>query len=384
MDKRFHICFNVISDPNWHAGNIYIFNCLQSISLLPKDEREKIKLSLATRKKEDIPRHIIDKVDSVYTETIFHLILYKLLKLLPPWLRLPLFNYRKIDFYYPGGNLPKKWIFKWGGWIPDFQYRYLPELFSKKEYHLRESRSLHAAKQAPVIAFSSKCAMDDYKKFFPEYTGNEFLLRFVSNASSDWLIQNPNDTVEKYKLPEAYFIVCNQFWKHKDHGTVIEAIALLKQQGINITVVCTGATDDFRNPEYYPSLMAKAKQLSVKDQFIILGFISRHDQIQLIRGALAIIQPSLFEGWSTVVEDGRALGKHIFLSDFPVHLEQNPPYSFYFKQKNPHQLAKLIATNLDALSPGPNFQKEKQAFKQNQELMIEFGRRIIEMGRSIQ
>jgi glycosyltransferase involved in cell wall biosynthesis len=384
MVKRLHICFNVISDPNWHAGNIYIFNCLQAISLLPQAERDKIKLSLATRKVSDIPQHIIDNVDQVYTETFFHLIFYKLLKLLPSWLRLSLFNYRKIDFYYPGGNLPKKWIFKWGGWIPDFQYRYLPQLFSEKEYNLRESRSVHAASQAPIIAFSSKCAQDDYKKFFPEYVGNEFLLRFVSNASADWLKHNAILTVKKFNLPSQYFVVCNQFWKHKDHGTVIEAIALLKLKGINITVVCTGATDDFRNPDYYPSLIAKAKNLNVEEQLIILGFISRQDQIQLIRGSLAIIQPSLFEGWSTVVEDGRALGKTIFLSDFPVHLEQNPPYSFFFEQKNPQQLASLITANMNDLVAGPDFDREKLAFQQNQQLMIEFGKKIIEMAQSIQ
>jgi glycosyltransferase involved in cell wall biosynthesis len=383
MGKRLHICFNVISDPNWHAGNIYIFNCVQAIALLPQNEREKIKISLATRKKNAVPTEITAKVDTVYIETIFHLAFYKLLKILPGKLRLSIFNYRKIDFYYPGGNLLKKWIFKWGGWIPDFQYRYLPHLFSEKEYNIREARSLHAAQQAPVIAFSSECAMNDYKKFFPEYVGNEFLLQFVSNANQDWLTKSSAEIAQKFNLPEAYFIVCNQFWKHKDHETIIDAIALLKQKNINITVVCTGATKDFRNPDYFPNLLAKAKNMGVESQLKILGFISRQDQIQLIRKSLAIIQPSLFEGWSTVVEDGRSLGKTIFLSDFPVHLEQNPPYSFYFEQQNAAQLADLITSNIDTLRPGPDFEREKLSFQQNQQLMVEFGRKIIDMAQSI-
>lgn len=379
--KKIHICFNVISDPNWHAGNIYIFNCIHALTLLSDKEREQIIVSLATRNKNDIPKDILLKVDNIFIESIFHVVFYKLLKISPTWLRWKWLNFRKIDFYYPGGNLPKQWIFKWGGWIPDFQYRYLPHLFSQQEIVTREGRSLHAAKQAPIIAFSSECALNDYKKFFPNYTGNEFLLRFVSNANKEWLQLNPVETQEKYNLPDKFFIVCNQFWKHKDHETVIKALSILKQKGIHICVVCTGATEDFRNPNYYPSLITKAKELNVEDEFKVLGFISRQDQIQLIRRSMAIIQPSLFEGWSTVVEDGRSLGKTIFLSDFPVHIEQNPPYTYYFEQKNAEQLASLITKYLNELSPGPNKQKEEKAFVENQELMKNFGRKLIEMAR---
>lgn len=223
--------------------------------------------------------------------------------------------------------------------------------------------------------------MYDYLKFFSQHKGNEFLLRFVSNANEDWLKDDPLETQNKYQLPDAFFMVCNQFWKHKDHPTIIEAIYKLKQKGIIIHVVCTGATEDFRNPDYYPGLIKKAKELGVSKQFIVLGFISRKDQIQLIRRSLAIIQPSLFEGWSTVVEDGRSLGKPIFLSNFPVHVEQNPPYTWYFKQQDADELTTLIEKHLNELKPGPDSQKEKTAFKENSLMMAEFGRRIIEMAR---
>ena len=42
------------------------------------------------------------------------------------------------------------------------------------------------------------------------------------------------------------------------------------------------------------------------------------------------MQPSLFEGWSTVVEDAKCLNKFIFLSDLPVHREQNPANVCFF------------------------------------------------------
>ena len=380
--KRKHICLNLIADPNWHAGNIYIFNIIHALSLLPENERKDLKVSIATRNVNDIPKEVLHKVDTIYYESKWHLAFYKLLRMLPTFFRLRIFNYRKIDFYYPGGNLPKKWVFNWGGWIPDFQYRHLPHLFSKEEFNSRENRNRYLAENAPVLAFSSKHAMNDYFDFFPNCKGNEYLLRFVSNANEEWLKEDPIEVQHKYHLPDAFFIVCNQFWKHKDHQTIIRSIAWLKQKGITINVVCTGATEDFRNPEYYPSLLALANELGVTNQFIVVGFISRKDQIQLIRRSLAIIQPSLFEGWSTVVEDGRSLGKSIFLSDFPVHIEQNPPHTWFFKQQDEIGLAKLIEQYSAQLLPGPNMQKEREAFEENQVMMREFGRNFVQMANS--
>jgi glycosyltransferase involved in cell wall biosynthesis len=381
--KKFHICLNLIADPNWHGGSIYIHNIVHAVDKLTADERKKIKLTIATRDVSFIPDEIKYKIDGVYKETLLHLAFYKIIRNLPSFFRFKWLNYRQIDFYYPAGNLPRKWIFNWGGWIPDFQYRHLPHLFSVSECNSREMRNAHLAKHSPVLAFSSAHAMNDYITFFPEYKGNEYLLHFVSNANKQWLSQNADQVMQKYKLPEKYFIVCNQFWKHKDHETVIDALFLLKQRGITAYAVCTGATEDFRNPDYYPSLLKRATEKGVSEEFIVLGFISRQDQIQLIRKSMAIIQPSLFEGWSTVVEDGRSLGKTIFLSDFPVHIEQNPPYTYYFSQQNAQQLAELIELHWPSLHPGPDLDKEQQAFVQNENMMQEFARNVIAMAKSV-
>ena len=44
-----------------------------------------------------------------------------------------------------------------------------------------------------------------------------------------------------------------------------------------------------------------------------------------MRQSVAVLQPSLFEGWSTTVEEAKSIGKTILLSDIPVHREQAPP-----------------------------------------------------------
>ena len=89
-----------------------------------------------------------------------------------------------------------------------------------------------------------------------------------------------------------------------------------------------------------------------------MGLVPKFDQIQLMRRSIAVVQPSLFEGWSTLVEDARLLGKPMILSNLPVHLEQNPPYSAFFEVNSPEDLAKLLGDFWQNYHPGPDLEKE--------------------------
>ena len=71
--------------------------------------------------------------------------------------------------------------------------------------------------------------------------------------------------------------------------------------------------------------------------------------------ALAIIQPSLFEGWSTVVEDVKAINQNIIVSDLGVHREQLGEQAFYFKTHDEILLAKIMFTFLSKDIPRPSF-----------------------------
>jgi hypothetical protein len=56
----------------------------------------------------------------------------------------------------------------------------------------------------------------------------------------------------------------------------------------------------------------------------------------------AIIQPSKFEGWSTVIEDAKALNKFVLASNIPVHSEQIKKNVDFFDTENEQQLADKI------------------------------------------
>jgi glycosyltransferase involved in cell wall biosynthesis len=146
-----------------------------------------------------------------------------------------------------------------------------------------------------------------------------------------------------------------------------------------VEVVCTGKLEDYRDPGYISRLNDLLDAGDLHSHVRILGLIPRDVQIALFRRALAVIQPSLFEGWSTVVEDARVLGKASLLSDIPVHREQNPPDCCFFSPHSAEALADLIAEKWATLEPGPDLEREAAARQTAQERIRRVGQRFLEI-----
>jgi glycosyltransferase involved in cell wall biosynthesis len=245
-----------------------------------------------------------------------------------------------VALYSHAPPLGKRFGIPWLYWIPDMQIVRLPQQFSRfgRLKYLSEMRA--ALDRARLLVVSSHVAKHDViDTFGARYESKIRVLQFVAqprtiaHASSETLVQ-------RYRIPPRYIALPNQFWKHKNHEVVIDALVNVP----DVTIVATGATEDFRHPDHFAALMARARSRGVENRFRVLGAIPFADVIGLIAGAVAVINPSLFEGWSTTVEEARSLGKRLVLSDIPVHREQNPPRARYFPATDASALAGVLAT----------------------------------------
>ena len=224
-------------------------------------------------------------------------------------------------------------------WIYDFQHKFLPELFTKIEIEKRDQTFLQISENADNIVVSSFDSRNHFERFYPTSKASIKVFNFVS------LIEQ-NNTVAKPEpnIPEDYFIVCNQFWQHKNHMAVLKALDLLLSQNKKIHIVFTGKYDDERNRKYVSELQDFISGHDLISSVTLTGFISREMQTRLIQNAKAVIQPSFFEGWSTVNEDARALGKFLILSDIPVNREQVKDNVLFFEPSDFITLAEHVKT----------------------------------------
>ena len=262
-------------------------------------------------------------------------------------------------------------------WIPDFQHCYLPQMFTKKEIKARNKQFLKIAKKSDIVLLSSNDALKDFNKFSPKYGYKGRTLHFVSYQ--DINIYSKTDLLypmlkEKFNLPDKYFFLPNQFWKHKNHQIVFTALTILSKRGLpDVTVICTGNTSDYRNPEYFPFLKAYIETNGLEKNVKILGLIEYEEMICLLRYSLALLQPSLFEGWSSTIEEAKSIGKNCILSNLPVHIEQNPPDSVFFDPNNAEELADIMEEIYNKTLGQPNYKLEELARLHMNERMLQFG-----------
>jgi glycosyltransferase involved in cell wall biosynthesis len=223
-------------------------------------------------------------------------------------------------------------------WIPDFQELTYPEFFSRAGLASRHRNAIRSSRHASTVMLSSEAALADLTRIGVGKVDSA-VLPFVATVppAAESL---PRDQLEtKYGLADKFFHLPNQFWIHKNHGVVLHALALLRQQGKMFQVVATGNTADPRQPNHFSSLMTTARELGVHDLFKSLGVVPYQDLMSLMRHAVAVINPSKFEGWSTTVEEAKSMGKAIVLSDIAVHREQAPDRAAFFLPDDAEQLA---------------------------------------------
>ena len=234
-------------------------------------------------------------------------------------------------------------------WIPDFQHRHLKHLFDFKAYWKREIGFRAQILSGRNVMLSSDDARRDCERFYPGTRGRTHVVRFAVPALHSVDMVAARVVADAYGLPEKFFFLPNQFWKHKNHECVIQALLLLKARGSEVVVAASGKQADPRDTGHFPRLEYLIQSNHLERNFRLLGLIPHAHIPALMRTCAALINPSTFEGWSTTVEEAKAMGTPMILSSLRVHREQSEG-ALFFDPASPEKLADILA----AFSPaGP-------------------------------
>lgn len=356
---------------NWIAGSYYILNAIHALNTLQDDVKPEIILITDSLKnfkevkestKYPFLEHCFFPFRAKYSmfesgiNKISNLFLNK--KLIKKKPIIP-----EVDFLYPkelkeiSGNIKKV------NWIPDFQELHLPHFFPQSEIDKRKEYQETILVKSDIVVFSSQDAKKDFENLYPKSKAQKFVLPFAVSLPN-FLNENITLLLEKYGLPKNYFFAPNQFWAHKNHIVILKAVKLLKEKGVNLVVAFSGKEYDVRNEENIKILKSYISKNKLEKNIKFLGFLPRTEQLSLMNNSMAIIQPSLFEGWSTVVEDAKALNKFVILSDLQVHKEQIKHNAQFFEAENEKQLSDILNayfTNLPIVD-NLDYNKEIESF----------------------
>jgi len=230
-------------------------------------------------------------------------------------------------------------------WIPDFQHVHLPEFFSQENNEKRDIDFLKVLNKSDVVIVSSNNAYDDAENFAPEYIDKVKVLQFVSQPSKKVFTLDKEYLIhleKKYDFRGKFFYLPNQFWKHKNHMLIFRAVKTLKDMGIEVLVLCSGYMKDHRNLTYIEEIKTFIDENKLTDNIKLMGLIDYDEVIYFMQYSLTVINPSLFEGWSSTVEECKSIGKNMLLSDIPIHREQNPAKSIYFDPNDRENIVEIL------------------------------------------
>lgn len=362
---------------NWIAGFYYVKNCLQALAQLPANEQPDVyafvpealvgKLTESTNFAQAAWLTIVPIADSLVVdragiERLERLVAEYECDVLFPAITPPLVNVKA----------------KIIGWIPDFQHRHYPGFFSEQELAYRDRMFAFLSGISDAIVCSSQTVEADLQRFYPTARERGFVLRFTADPPESALRGDIRETLQRFKIDQPYAYLPYQFWAHKNHQQVFEAWSLLKSRGKNFLLVCSGANNDARDPQHFERLQAMLKSHDLTN-VRVLGMIDRHDQWQLYRGAKMVLQPSLFEGWSTSVEEAKSLGKPVLLTDIAVHREQVLSPEGFFQAHDITGLAKLIEGQWSTLPAGHDPIAEELALESCRSRQLAFGRELVQL-----
>lgn len=362
MISRRKIGLLFLFDESWTGGYYYVVNIINALNLLP--EIEKPELTIFYRDKAILGKANVNypylKTLPVRKElTFIARVVTKLRRLILDKSYYPQYADNLVDFVFPSmsvkhtknGSLRR---FRMIYWIPDFQHKQLPHFFSEKDLSERDKTFAQIAGHGGELVLSSENALQDFRRYFPDAAVKTTVMRFAS-VLPDYSGVEAAEVLRKYQIATPYFISPNQFWAHKNHIVVMKAALQLKKKGKEIVVCFTGKEEDYRNPGYFQQLKDFVTRHGLTNNIRFLGFIDRKEQLQLMNHAIAVVQPSLFEGWSTVIEDSKAMDQSLIVSDLAVHREQCGEKAFYFQPNDEFGLSEILEKFMAETVARPRF-----------------------------
>lgn len=275
------------------------------------------------------------------------------------------------SFYDLGSDYPMPWI----GYIADLQHKQFPEYFTEKENKSRDAAFTRILNSANSIIVNARSVKLDFERYYSPFTAKIHVSPFAP-IMPETLYDLDNVDISRYSLPKRYFIISNQFWMHKDHKCAFSALAKLHKDSRyrDIHIVCTGNQNDYRSPSHFCNLLAQIEREDMKDYIHFLGYIPKIDQIKIMTSAIAVLQPTLFEGGpgGGATYNAVSMGKRVILSDIPVNKEIEDGIVTFFHASDSDDLCNKMKTVIS--TPAPNFTKEEllDRGRKNREKMTEF------------
>lgn len=201
----------------------------------------------------------------------------------------------------------------------DLQHVHFPEFFTPEQRAFREATYRALARQARKVVAMTRWGAADIAGHLHVPREKLAVVPWASVLEA----YGPPSSADlervrgRYSLPAAFALYPAQTWPHKNHLTLLEALAELRRRDLVVPLVAIGHKNDF-----YGVVEKRIRELRLEESVRFLGFVDAVDVAALYRSARCLVLPSLFEGWGLPLSEALAAEVPAVCSDLPVLREQ--------------------------------------------------------------
>lgn len=234
--------------------------------------------------------------------------------------------------------------------IHDLQHRLqpeFPEVGNAAEIAFREYLYRNACRFATLILVDSEQGKADVLRFYGDVIGEDRIriLPFHPPVRSATMPEDAElrRVAAAYGLPPRFFFYPAQFWRHKNHHLIVQALHLIRDRtGEAIPVVLCGAYTDAVRAATFIEVMALADELGVRDQLHYLGWVPDSDVPALYSLSTGLVMPTFFGPTNIPALEAWHYGRPVITSDIPGLREQTGDAGLLVDPRSPDQLADAL------------------------------------------
>lgn len=215
--------------------------------------------------------------------------------------------------------------------IHDIQHRLnpgFPEVSADGEWERREERIRRLIVGALVVLVDSETGKDDVLCHYSDTGIESEAVRPLPFLPPDYLaaVNTAPEALarirQEYELPQAYVFCPAQFWPHKNHKRIIEAIGMLAEEGLRVPLVLAGSHSGDLRERTFAEAMHTAEELGVRDLVRYLGYVPDEAMPALYTGTRALVFPTFFGPTNIPILEAFAFSCPVITSDIRGIREQ--------------------------------------------------------------
>lgn len=223
--------------------------------------------------------------------------------------------------------------------IHDLMHRYepqFPEVSRWGRHFLREYRFRNICRYAKAVLVDSEVGRKQVMESYGLDRDRIYPLPYLPPRYI-FAEGTPDDFDSRYTLPSRFLFYPAQFWQHKNHDRLLQAMAMVRKECPDINLVLAGPM------RYeYQRLTRRVEELGLHDRVLFTGYVPDADLPEFYRRAKALVMPTFFGPTNIPPLEAFALGCPVAVSGIYGIPEQVGDAALLFDPRSVQEMAAAI------------------------------------------